>query len=189
MSFVHETAVVDPGARIGDGSSLWHFVHVCSRAVIGDNVTLGQNVFVADDVVVGDHCRVQNNVSLYTGVRLAEGVFVGPSAVFTNVLRPRARFPRRNQFQTTCVGEGATIGANATILCGRTVGRCALVAAGSVVTRDVPDFCVVRGNPARPCGHVCRCGEALEFHDGHGQCESCHRCYRLDDSKVMEIET
>ena len=127
--------------------------------------------------------------SIYKGVVLENDVFVGPSAVFTNVVRPRAAFPRKDQFAPTLVREGATIGANATIICGHTIGVCALVAAGSVVTRDVPDFTVVRGNPARASGHVCRCGEALVFQDSKASCGSCGRCYGLADSAVTEVES
>ncbi len=189
MPFIHETAVIDAGAKIGAGSSIWHFVHLCERASVGKDVVLGQNVFVANDVVIADGCRVQNNVSLYSGVILEAGVFVGPSAVFTNVNRPRAKFPRKDQFARTLIREGATIGANATIVCGRVVGVCAFIAAGAVVTKDVPDFAMVRGTPARICGHVCRCGEPLSFDAAEGKCNSCDRCYCLDANKVTEVET
>lgn len=188
MPFIHETAVIDAGAKIGAGSSIWHFVHLCERASVGARVVLGQNVFVANDVIIGDECRVQNNVSLYSGVILEEGVFVGPSAVFTNVKRPRAQFPRKDQFVKTLVREGATVGANATIVCGREIGVCAFIAAGSVVTKDVPNFTVVRGNPARVCGYVCRCGEPLVFGSDLEKCKDCDRCYRLDATQVTEVE-
>ncbi|MFT7616640.1 MAG: UDP-2-acetamido-3-amino-2,3-dideoxy-glucuronate N-acetyltransferase [Planctomycetota bacterium] len=189
MAFIHETAVVDAGAEIGEGSSVWHFVHVCRGAKIGRGVVLGQNAFVADDVTIGNDCRIQNNVSIYTGVTLDAGVFVGPSAVFTNVLRPRARIAKKDQFLATHVSEGATIGANATIICGNKIGACAFIAAGSVVTRNVDSFTVVRGNPARPCGYVCRCGEALDFSDDVGKCKTCLACYRLVADLVIEDET
>ncbi len=189
MPFVHPTAVVDAGAIVGEGTSIWHFVHVSSSAEIGRNVVLGQNVYVGDGVIVGDDCRIQNNVSLYSGVKLGAGVFVGPSAVFTNVLRPRAMFPRKDQFAETYVGDGATIGANATLVCGHSIGVCALVGAGTVVTKDVPAFAVFRGNPGHICGFVCRCGESLALKDQTGSCESCRRCYRLVANTVIEVES
>lgn len=159
--FVHESAVVDEGAVLGVGTRVWHFVHVSAGAVIGRSVVLGQNVFVAPDVTVGDGCRIQNNVALYTGVHLAEEVFVGPSAVFTNVRTPRAHVSRKNEFAPTHVERRATIGANATIVCGVTLGTGSFVAAGAVVTRDVRPHVLVQGSPARPVGVVCDCGERL----------------------------
>jgi len=159
--FVHPSAHVDAGAILGDGTRVWHGAHVMPGARIGRDCVVGQGCFVGGTFVVGDGCRIQNHVSLYDGVRLEDGVFVGPSAVFTNVRRPRARFARRDRFEVTLVKEGATIGANATLRCGITVGVGAFVAAGAVVTRDVADFVVVAGNPARPCGYACRCGEAI----------------------------
>jgi UDP-2-acetamido-3-amino-2,3-dideoxy-glucuronate N-acetyltransferase len=155
---VHPTAVVDRGARIGAQTKVWHFCHVTAGARVGARCVLGQNVFVAATAVVGDGCRIQNNVSIYDGVVLADDVFVGPSAVFTNVRTPRARVDRRRQFERTLVGRGATIGANATVVCGVTVGAYAFVAAGAVVTRDVPPQAVVSGVPARRLGSICVCG-------------------------------
>ncbi len=183
-AFVHPTAVVDPGAVLGPGTRVWHFCHVSAGARIGRNVVLGQNVFVAGTVVVGDRCKIQNNVSLYDGVVLEDDVFVGPSAVFTNVTRPRAAFPRRDRFERTLVRSGASIGANATIVCGREIGRGAFVAAGAVVTRDVAPFLLVRGAPARPAGFVCLCGEAVlppVF-----QCPSCGRGYAPQGEGLSE---
>jgi len=150
---------VDHGARIGTGTKIWHFCHVMGGASIGKRCMLGQNVFVAETARIGDGCRIQNNVSLYDGVELGPCVFVGPSAVFTNVRNPRAAFDRRGALQRTVVGDGATIGANATIVCGVTIGAYALVGAGAVVTRDVPAHAVVVGVPARRTGWICRCGE------------------------------
>ena len=187
--FAHETAVIDEGCSIGAGTRIWHFSHIMPGAVLGEGCNVGQNVVISPDVVLGRNCKVQNNVSLYTGVTCADDVFLGPSCVFTNVTNPRSAVVRRDQYARTHVGRGASIGANATIICGNTIGICALVAAGSVVTRDVPDFTVVRGNPARACGHVCRCGEALAFADGKASCGPCGRCYRLDDTAVTEVES
>ena len=146
--FVHSSALVEEGAIIGSGSKIWHQVHVMAGARLGRDVVIGKNGFVASTVVVGDACRIQNNVSLYDGVTLGTGVFVGPSAVFTNVKRPRARFPRKDSFAATPVGDDATIGANATIICGAQIGEAAMIAAGAVVTHDVPPFCLVGGAPA-----------------------------------------
>jgi UDP-2-acetamido-3-amino-2,3-dideoxy-glucuronate N-acetyltransferase len=160
--WAHATAVVDPGAAVGAGTKIWHFTHVMAGARVGARCVLGQNVFVADDAVVGDGCRVQNNVSIYSGVVLEDEVFVGPSAVFTNVRTPRAAVSRRGAFVGTRVGRGATIGANATIVCGVAVGAHALVGAGAVVTRDVAAHAVVTGVPARRTGWACACGEVLK---------------------------
>jgi UDP-2-acetamido-3-amino-2,3-dideoxy-glucuronate N-acetyltransferase len=159
--FVHETAVVDVGAVVGPATKVWHFSHVMAGARIGARCVLGQNVFVAATAVIGDGCKIQNNVSIYDGVHLEDDVFIGPSAVFTNVTRPRAFISRKQEFQSTRVERGATVGANATIVCGRRLGAYCVVAAGAVVTRDVPAYALVVGVPARRRGWVCRCGEPL----------------------------
>ncbi len=174
--FVHPTACVDEPCAIGPGSKIWHFAHVCAGARIGARCSLGQNVYVASTVVVGDGVRVQNNVSLYDGVTLEDDVFCGPSAVFTNVKTPRAHVPRKHDYRPTVVRRGATLGANATVLCGIAIGRYALVGAGAVVTRDVPDFGLVVGTPARLIGWSCACGERLPFEPrpfGAAICASC----------------
>jgi UDP-2-acetamido-3-amino-2,3-dideoxy-glucuronate N-acetyltransferase len=160
-TFVHPTAVVDPGASLGAGAKVWHFSHVMPGARIGAGTVLGQNVFVGGAAVIGNGCKIANNVSLYDAVHLGPEVFVGPSAVFTNVKTPRAFISRKDAFLPTRVGRGASIGANATIVCGRTLGEYCLVAAGAVVTHDVPAFALVAGVPARQRGWVCRCGETL----------------------------
>lgn len=162
MARIHPTAEVEPGASIGEHTTLWRHVHVMAGAVIGARCSLGQGCFVASGARVGDGCRIQNHVSLYDGVTLEEDVFVGPSAVFTNVRRPRAAFPRpRASFASTLVRRGASIGANATLVCGVTVGEGAMIGAGAVVTRDVPPFCLAVGQPARVVGFVCACGAPL----------------------------
>ena len=158
---VHPTAVVDPGAEIGARTRVWHFSHLMPGARIGPDCNLGQNCFVGSGVVVGRGCKVQNNVSLYEGVTLEDGVFCGPSMVFTNVVNPRSHVPRREEFLPTLVRQGATLGANCTVLCGHTVGRYAFVAAGAVVTRDVADHALVVGVPARRAGWMCACGVRL----------------------------
>jgi UDP-2-acetamido-3-amino-2,3-dideoxy-glucuronate N-acetyltransferase len=183
--YVHPSAIVDPGARIGLGSKIWHFCHVMSGAEIGADVVLGQNGYVASTAKIGDGCRIQNNVSLYDGVELAKGVFVGPSAVFTNVLRPRARFPRRDKFAKTLVGEDASLGANCTIVCGVTIGRGAMIGAGCTVVRDVPAFAILVGNPARRVGWACLCGERLPA-GADAWCDACGRRYRVSASGPIE---
>ena len=160
-AFVHESAYVDAGARIGANARIWHFCHVLSGTSVGAGASLGQNVMAGPDVEIGEGCKVQNNVSLYRGVRLARNVFCGPSSVFTNVLTPRAHVERKDEFLETPVGEGATVGANATIVCGNSIGAFAMVGAGAVVTRDVPDHALVTGVPARRMGWVSRAGEVL----------------------------
>ena len=158
---IHPTACIDPGAHVGEGTRVWHFSHVAARARIGDGCSLGQNVFVAEGVTVGDRVKIQNNVSLYTGVELEDDVFCGPSCVFTNVVNPRAEISRRDEFRTTRVRRGATIGANATIICGTIVGAYAMIGAGAVVTRDVPDYALMLGVPARQHGWISRHGHRL----------------------------
>lgn len=175
---IHPTAVVDPGAEIGEGSKIWHFCHVMAGAKIGTDVSLGQNCFVAPKVSVGDGCRVQNNVSLYSGVTLEERVFCGPSTVFTNVSTPRAGVDRHDSFELTLVRRGASLGANCTIVCGSTIGEYALIGAGAVVTGDVQAHRLMLGVPARPAGWVCRCGEvlALPVQAETGATATCGRC-------------
>ncbi len=160
--FKHESAIIDIGAAIGDGTKVWHFSHVCGGAKIGASCTLGQNVYVAPTAVIGDRVRIQNNVSIYDGIVLADDVFVGPSAVFTNVINPRSEVSRKHEYMTTRVETGATIGANATVVCGTTLGHYAFVGAGAVVTHDVRPFALVVGVPARQLGWMCRCGVRLE---------------------------
>lgn len=160
---VHETAIIDPGARIGKGSRIWHWVHVCGGAVIGEGCALGQNVFVGNRVVIGNNVRIQNNVSVYDNVTLEDDVFCGPSMVFTNVYNPRSAVTRKDEYKDTVVSKGATLGANCTIVCGVTIGKHAFVGAGAVINSDVPDFALMVGVPARQIGWMSRFGERLDL--------------------------
>lgn len=161
--FVHESSYIDDNVRIGDGTKIWHFCHVQSGAVIGQNCSLGQNVNISVNVKIGNEVKIQNNVSVYEGVTVEDGVFLGPSCVFTNDLTPRARYPKgRENYLKTLICEGASIGANATIVCGHTIGKYAMVAAGSVVTKDVPAYCIVKGNPAVICGKIDEKGNIIK---------------------------
>jgi UDP-2-acetamido-3-amino-2,3-dideoxy-glucuronate N-acetyltransferase len=180
----HPTATIDPGAEIGEGTRIWHYSHVMPGARIGRRCNLGQNVFVATDVIIGDNVKVQNNVSLYEGVVLEDDVFCGPSMVFTNVLNPRSHVSRKNEFRPTLVRRGATIGANATVVCGHTIGRYAFIGAGAVVTRDVPDHALVLGSPARIVGWMCDCGERLVGERSDLSCAKCGRHYQRFRDRV-----
>ena len=186
---VHESSYVDDGAEIGEGTVIWHYSHVM-RARIGRGCTLAQNVFVGEGVVIGDGVKVQNNVSVYSGVTIEDDVFLGPSATFTNVMAPRSEISRREEFVPTIVRRGATVGANATIVCGITLGRYSLVGAGAVVTRDVPDHALVHGNPAKGRGWVCRCGArlSLDGEDDETACDACGRKYEKRGDTVVELD-
>ena len=175
--FVHESSYVDEGAEIGAGSKIWHFCHIMPQARIGKGCNIGQNVLVSNGVVMGDNVKIQNNVSVYTGVMIEDDVFLGPSMVFTNVINPRSHVIRKDEYKTTLVKQGASIGANATIVCGVTLGRYCFVGAGAVVTRDLPDYALVVGNPARQTGWVCQCGVKLVFDDDIAVCSSCGDAY------------
>lgn len=183
----HDSAIVDEGARIGEGSRVWHFVHICAGARIGRRVSLGQNVFVGNQVEIGDDCKIQNNVSVYDNVTIEEGVFCGPSMVFTNVYNPRSFVERKNEYRNTLVKRGATLGANATIVCGVTIGEYAFVAAGAVINRDVPAYALMAGVPARRIGWMSRYGERLALPldgDGEAVCEHTGDCYVLRKGEV-----
>lgn len=186
--FVHESSYVDEGCEIGEGTKIWYFSHIMRGCKIGRHCNIGQNVLIGSGVVLGDGVKIQNNVSVYTGVVCEDGVFLGPSCVFTNVINPRAFIERKHEFRDTVIKKGASIGANATIVCGHNVGRYAFVGAGAVVTRDVPDYAVVYGNPARVQGYVCQCGVGISFDGGHAVCPACGKRYSTSqDGCVFEV--
>ena len=185
----HETAVIDAGCRIGRGTVVWHFSHLMSRCVVGERCSIGQNVVISPGVVLGNGVKVQNNVSVYTGVTCEDDVFLGPSCVFTNVINPRSAVPRKDEFRPTRVERGASIGANATIVCGHTIGAYALIGAGAVVTRDVPPYALVVGNPARHIGWVSEYGHRLRFDtDGRATCPESGVRYLLKEGKVARVD-
>jgi len=177
---IHPTAIVDDGAQIGDNTRVWHWTHICSGARIGDNCSLGQNVFVSNDVIIGNNVKIQNNVSVYDAVRLEDDVFCGPSMVFTNVYNPRSAITRKNEYRKTIVKRGATLGANCTIVCGITIGEYAFVGAGGVVNRDVPNFALMTGVPAKQRGWMCVCGVQLKG-QGNVTCQ-CGASYMINET-------
>lgn len=185
--FVHESSYVDPGAHVGPGTRIWHFCHIMSGAVLGGGCSLGQNTFVGSHVVIGNNVKIQNNVSIYDNVTLEDDVFCGPSMVFTNVINPRSHVSRKDEYADTLVQQGASIGANATIVCGHTIGAYAFIGAGSVVTSDVPPYALIYGNPARQHGYVCQCGIKLELRGEAGACTACGQRYRLVDGVLAPL--
>ncbi len=184
-AYIHDSAYVDDNVKIGEGSKVWHFSHILPGSVIGSNCIVGQNVVIGPDSMIGDRCKIQNNVSVYKGVTLEDDVFCGPSCVFTNVYNPRAFIERKSEFRSTLVKKGATIGANATIVCGVTIGEYALIGAGAVVKSDVPDHAVVAGVPARQIGWACRCGTTLSFQSAQAVCSYCRSEYRLSGDNLL----
>jgi UDP-2-acetamido-3-amino-2,3-dideoxy-glucuronate N-acetyltransferase len=184
----HESSFVDAGAQIGAGTRIWHFCHVMPGAVIGEGCSLGQNVVVMGGTRIGNNVKIQNNVSIYEGVQLEDDVFCGPSCVFTNVTNPRSHVSRKHEYRVTRVGRGATIGANATVVCGTTLGEYAFVGAGAVVTTDVPAFALVVGVPARRVGWMCRCGERLSVVAGAARCGACQTRYTEADGALTLID-
>ncbi len=184
--FVHPSSYVDEDCSIGKGTKIWHFSHIMSGCNIGERCNIGQNVVISPGVKLGNGCKIQNNVSVYTGVECEDGVFLGPSCVFTNVINPRAFIERKSEYRRTLIKKGASIGANATIVCGRNIGKYAFVGAGSVVTKNVPDYALVYGTPARVHGYVCECGESLHFADDTAVCGACGKKYRKN--RELEVE-
>ena len=186
--FIHPTAVVDEGATLGEGTKVWHFSHIMSDAIVGERCNIGQNVVISPGVILGSNVKIQNNVSLYTGVICDDDVFLGPSCVFTNVVNPRSAVNRRGQYAQTRVGRGASIGANATIVCGHDIGQFAFIGAGAVVTKHVPDYALVVGNPAKQTGWMSEFGHKLLFDEqGLATCPESGEAYRLDQGKVSKI--
>lgn len=185
--FVHPLAIVDEGAQIGAGTRVWAGAHIMPGARVGRDCNVGENCFIEGGVTVGDGVTVKNNVALYSGAEIEDGVFLGPSCVFTNVVNPRAFVSRKSEFKKTAVRQGASIGANATLVCGVTVGRFALIGAGAVVSKDVPAYALAYGCPARVRGWVCRCGAKLDFRDGQAVCPECGEAYLLKEETVRPV--
>lgn len=186
--FIHESAYIDELVKIGKGTKIWHFSHIMKGAELGENCTIGQNVFIGPSVRIGNNAKIQNNVSVYEGVTLEDDVFCGPSMVFTNVDRPRSAYPREHDdYLPTLVKRGATIGANATIVCGHTLGEYCFIGAGAVVTKDIPAYAIVYGNPARIHGWVCQCGQKLNFEGDQATCAVCGRKYRKEKGIVLSL--
>jgi UDP-2-acetamido-3-amino-2,3-dideoxy-glucuronate N-acetyltransferase len=186
--FAHETAVIDEGCQIGNGTKVWHFSHLMTGCILGEKCNIGQNVVISPKVVLGDNVKVQNNVSIYEGVTCDDDVFLGPSMVFTNVINPRSAVNRKNEYLKTHVGKGASIGANATIVCGHNIGQFAFIGAGAVVTKEVPDYALVVGNPARQMGWMSEFGQRLQFDtENIAVCEESGEKYKLENNKVSKI--
>ena len=187
--FVHESAIVDDNVKIGSGTKIWHFSHILGNTEIGEKCNIGQNAVVGPDVKIGNRCKVQNNISIYKGVELEDDVFCGPSMVFTNVLNPRAFIERKHEFRKTLVKKGATLGANSTIVCGHTIGSYAMIGAGAVVTKDIPDHALMAGVPAKRIGWVCKCGVILRKFDSKGNalCPECGGKYREEGESLIVI--
>ena len=188
--FAHETAVIDAGCTIGKGTKIWHFTHVMKGCIIGENCNLGQNVVISPDVVLGKNVKIQNNVSIYTGVICEDNVFLGPSMVFTNIINPRSQIIRKEQYAKTLVRKGATIGANATIVCGNEIGEYAFIGAGAVVIKNVMPYALIVGNPGRQVGWMSEYGHRLHFNEnGVAICPESHERYQLNDNKVIKLGT
>lgn len=186
--YVHESSYIDEPCSIGKGTKIWHFSHVMKDSTIGMFCNIGQNVVISSGVKIGNNVKIQNNVSVYTGVICEDDVFLGPSCVFTNVINPRSHIVRRNEYKETLIQKGASIGANATIVCGNRIGKYSLIGAGSVVTKDVPDYGLVVGNPARLIGFMCYCGNRIEFDSYYNSiCKSCNKKYIINEINVKEI--
>lgn len=185
--FVHESSYVDDNVEIGEGTKVWHFSHIMNGCTIGKKCNIGQNVVISPGVKLGEGVKIQNNVSVYTGVICEDYVFLGPSCVFTNVINPRSFIERKSEYRDTVIKKGASVGANATIVCGHNIGKYALIGAGTVVTKDVPDYALLVGNPGRVTGYVCRCGEKLKFKENKAVCSACGLKYKKEAEKVSEV--
>jgi UDP-2-acetamido-3-amino-2,3-dideoxy-glucuronate N-acetyltransferase len=188
--FLHKTSIVDEGANIGENTKIWHFSHICSGAIIGDNVVIGQNVYVGNNVIIGNDCKIQNNISVYDNVILEEGVFCGPSMVFTNVYNPRALINRKKEFRNTLVKKGATIGANCTLICGVTIGKYAFIGAGALVNKDIPDFALILGVPGRHVGWMSKQGKRIKLPligNAEYLCQDTGDKYELISGKLYRI--
>jgi len=188
---IHPTAIVDPGATVGEDCRIWHWVHISSGAVIGKRCSFGQNVYVGNKVAIGDNCKVQNNVSIYDAVTLEDDVFCGPSMVFTNVYNPRSAVVRKDEYRSTLVKRGASLGANSTVICGHTIGAFAFIGAGAVVTKDIPDYALIVGNPGRITGWMCECGVKLAIGSTapkEATCGTCSKRYVTRDGGLSKID-
>lgn len=186
--FVHESSYIDEPCDIGEGTKIWHFSHIMKDCMIGKNCNIGQNVVISPQVLLGDNVKIQNNVSVYTGIICEDDVFLGPSCVFTNVINPRSHINRKEEYKQTRIKKGASIGANATIICGNTIGKYALIGAGAVVTKDVLDYALVVGNPSKQIGWICQCGEKISFeHTNQTTCRICGNQYELKNHIVREV--
>lgn len=187
--FIHPSSIVDPGAQIGAGTKIWHFCHLMPTCRIGEHCNIGQNVFIDNNTIIGNGVKIQNNVSVYNGVEVEDGAFLGPSMVFTNVINPRSFIERKAEFKKTLIGKGATIGANATVICGVEVGAYSLIGAGAVVTKNVPAYALMMGNPARQKGWVSEAGITLKFnHESNAVCSETGKKYKLENEKVIPID-
>ncbi|MDR5588758.1 MULTISPECIES: DapH/DapD/GlmU-related protein [Clostridium] len=186
--FVHESSYIDDNVEIGEGTKIWHFSHIMSNSIMGEKCNIGQNVVISPGVKLGNGVKIQNNVSVYTGVICEDDVFLGPSCVFTNVINPRSFIERKSEYKKTIIGKGSSIGANVTIVCGHNIGKYALIGAGAVVTKNIPDYALVVGNPAIVKGYVCKCGSKLDFKNNKAICESCNEEYLKSDEKVECVD-
>lgn len=187
--FIHETSIVEEPSKIGKGTKIWHFAHLMPDVTIGKDCIIGQNAFVGKGAIIGNNVKIENNISVFEGVVIEDDVFCGPSCVFTNVINPRSHVSRKHEFKQTLVKKGATIGANATVVCGNTIGRYALIGAGAVVTRDIPDHAMVYGNPSQIMGWVCECGVKLNFQNAkHAVCSECGKEYSKNETTVERVD-
>ncbi|WP_252250124.1 acyltransferase [Clostridium sp. ZBS13] len=186
--FVHESSYIDDNVEIGEETKIWHFSHIMSNSIMGEKCNIGQNVVISPGVKLGNGVKIQNNVSVYTGVICEDDVFLGPSCVFTNVINPRSFIERKSEYKQTIIGKGASVGANVTIVCGHNIGKYALIGAAAVVTKNIPDYALVVGNPAIVKGYVCKCGSKLDFKNNKAICESCNEEYIKSDEKVECVD-